>query len=97
VGRIRIVRSPAAREDLIDVWATIAAENRAAADRLLDRIHAKIRQLESFPDSGPRRLEIASDTRALTVGNYLVLYRHFEATVEIVRVVHGARDLTALL
>ena len=31
------------------------------------------------------------------VGNYLVLYRLTPAHVEIVRIVHGARDLTTLL
>ncbi|MEI5677412.1 MULTISPECIES: type II toxin-antitoxin system RelE/ParE family toxin [unclassified Mesorhizobium] len=97
MAELRIVRSPAAEDDLIDIWCGIAPDNPVAADRFLDSIAAKIKQLATFPDSGPLRPDIAPDARALTVGNYLVLYRHTGTHIEIVRVVHGARDLTALL
>ncbi|MER8367067.1 type II toxin-antitoxin system RelE/ParE family toxin [Mesorhizobium sp. M0991] len=35
-------------------------------------------------------------SRSLTIDNYLVLYRLAEQRVETVRVVHGARDVSAL-
>jgi len=92
-----IVRSPAAEDDLIDIWQAIALDNPRSADRFLDKVGDRIYQLAAFPDSGPRRPDIASDARALTVGNYLVLYRHTPQKIEILRVVHGARDPTTLL
>ena len=92
-----IVRSPASDDDLIDIWCTIALDNPRAADRVLDTIAAGILQLADFPESGPRRPEIAADARALTVGNYLVLYRTTPERVEILRIVHGARDVKTLL
>lgn len=64
---------------------------------MLDAIAARILQLTDFPESGPRRPEIAADARALTVGNYLVLYRTTPENVEILRIVHGARDVRTLL
>ncbi|RWO26883.1 MAG: type II toxin-antitoxin system RelE/ParE family toxin [Mesorhizobium sp.] len=39
---------------------------------------------------------IGAEVRALTIGNYLVLYRLAEQRVEIVRVVHGAREVSTL-
>ena len=92
-----IVRSPAADSDLIDIWQAIAQDSTRAADRLLDLIADRILQLDAFPDSGPRRPDIAADARALTVGNYLVLYRSTPEKIEILRIVHGARDVTTLL
>jgi len=92
-----IVRSPAADRDLIDIWQAIAQDSARAADHLLDLIADRILQLGVFPDSGPRRPDIAADARALTVGNYLILYRSKPEKIEILRIVHGARDVTTLL
>ena len=92
-----VVRSPAAEDDLIDIWCQIAIDSPKAADRFLDRIVERISQLAVFPDSGVARPEIADDARSLTVGNYLVLYRHSADVIEIIRVVHGARELDAIL
>jgi toxin ParE1/3/4 len=97
VADVRIVRSPAAEDDLIDIWCAIALDSPIAADRFLDTIASRITQLAAFPDLGPMRPDIGENARALSIGHYLVLYRHSDIRVEIIRVVHGARDLTALL
>jgi toxin ParE1/3/4 len=91
---VPIVRSPAAEDDLIDIWFGIATA--LAADRFLDAIAARILQLATFPESGRQKPDIGAEVRALTIGNYLVLYRLAEQRIEIVRVVHGARDVSAL-
>ncbi len=49
----RITRTPRARQDLIDIWTWIAADNLQAADRLLDLIDAKLRLLAKNPRLGP--------------------------------------------
>jgi toxin ParE1/3/4 len=94
--RRRIVRSPAADEDLINIWVRIASENKVAADHVYDRTIERIFDLADFPDLGPKRPEIA-DMRSLSVMSYLILYRVEVDRVVIVRIVHGARDLTSLL
>ena len=91
-----IVRSQAAENDLIDVWFAIATDSPLAADRFLDVVAERILQLATFPESGPRRPDIGAEVRALTVANYLVLYRSADDRVEIVRIVHGARDVSTL-
>ncbi len=96
MGRYRVFRSPAADEDLIGIWGDIARESSTAADRVYDRIVEQIFDLADFPDMGPTRSEIAADLRSLRVMDYIVLYRVETDRVVIVRVVHGARDLTTL-
>ena len=91
-----IYRTPAAEDDLVEIWRYVALDNAAAATRLLDQIAERIQQLSTFPELGAVRTDVAEDARMLTVGRYVVLYRITTRRIEIVRVVHGARDATAL-
>lgn len=94
---VTVAFGPAAEADLDDIWLNIALDNPAAADRLIDSIQRRTDQLSEFPELGPTRPDIAEAARSLNVGDYLILYRIETGTVEVVRVVHGARDLTTLL
>lgn len=93
---MRLLRTPAAERDLIDIWTYIATDNPDAADRFLDAIADRIGQLRENPRMGRLRPDIAADARFLPMGNYVVLYRLADDVIEIVRVVHGARDVTSL-
>lgn len=97
MNRLPIVRSPAAEDDLIDIWCSIAIDSPRSADKVLDGISSRILRLADFPDLGPARADIAEGMRVLVEGSYLILYRYDGRSVEIVRVVHGARDLGELL
>ncbi|HEX8124931.1 MAG TPA: type II toxin-antitoxin system RelE/ParE family toxin [Allosphingosinicella sp.] len=94
---MEIRRLPSAIRDLDDIWFHIALDDEASATRLAERIALSVSRLADYPLSGPARPDIAEDARSLVVGNYLVLYRVSEASVEIVRVLHGAREITRLL
>jgi toxin ParE1/3/4 len=87
-----------AKEELRQVWRYIAAENPAAADRLLLRIDDKLQILRDFPDIGTLRDDIRPGFRMLVEGNYLLLYEHDTANdaVELIAVVDGRRDLSGL-
>ncbi len=89
-----IVRTDRADEDLIAIWSGIAAENPAAADRVLDAIERRWRQLAQYPYSGVARDDIANGIRHLVNGQYLTLYRINDDAVEILRVLHGRREIT---
>lgn len=91
-----IKRTSQAEEDLIDIWIYIAEDKLSAADRLLDKIDAKISLLADQPRLGPARPDIAPELRHFPVGNYLILYREIPGGIEVVRVVHGARRLDNL-
>ena len=92
----RILRAPRAAEDLIEIWAWIAADDAAAADRMLDLIEAKLRLLADNPALGPARPDIARELRLFPIRRYVVLYRALPDGIEVVRVVHRMRDLLAL-
>jgi toxin ParE1/3/4 len=91
-----IKRTSQAEEDLIDIWIYIAEDKLSAADRLLDKIDAKISLLADQPRLGPARPDIELELRHFPVGNYLILYREIAGGIEVVRVVHGARRLDNL-
>lgn len=94
---MRLVFTPAAEKDLDDIWFEIALDNPTSADRTIDRIRQRFEQLAASPQSGRERREIALDARSLNVGNYLILYQVAANRVEIIRVVHGARDVMKIL
>jgi len=92
----RIQRTPRADQDLEELWFFIAQDDPAAADRWLDTLEEKIGLLADNPLIGPARPDIARELRYHPVGNHLLLYRVIQGGIEIVRVVHGARDLLNL-
>lgn len=93
----RVRRSNNADADLTDIWVYVAQDSRAAADRLiLDLIDAEDR-LAEFPETGRARPEIRPGIRSWPVGAYILLYRIERDGILIVRIVHGARELRALL
>ena len=85
-----------AREDLIDIWLHIAADDPGAADRVLDRLEMAAMNLIENPRMGPARDDIRRGLRYLVSDTYLILYHLVKDGVEIVRVVHGRRDLFGL-
>lgn len=86
----------AAREDLIAIWTHIAEDDPAAADRVLDRLDEAASYLAHNPQMGPARDDIRPGLRYLVSGSYLLLYRIADGGIEIVRAVHGRRDLYGL-
>ena len=92
----RLTRTRRAEEDLIEIWTHVAADNPAAADRLLDRIEAVCGLLAENLGLGPARPDLAEGLRYFVAGSYLAIYRQISGGVEIVRVVHGARHLPDL-
>jgi toxin ParE1/3/4 len=92
----KLVLWPRAENDLDDIWFLIAASSTVAADRFVDGIKDRFAQLVKFPESGVSRPEILPNARILIEGKYVVIYSFNGTNVEILRVVHGARDLTEL-
>ena len=70
----RLVWSPAARTDLIDIYVTIGSENIRAADRYYDRLEARAMQLADQPRMGVRRPDIRPSARMLVEAPFVLLY-----------------------
>jgi toxin ParE1/3/4 len=95
--RFRVRLTARAEEDLIGIWFSIAGESPVNAGRFLDVLNERIDMLSHSPDRGVARPEIGKGVLMLIEGNYLILYRVNSSNVEIVRVIHGARDLRDIL
>lgn len=65
--------TPAAEQDLQEIWLYIAQDNPRAADKLLDRIEAQCERLANDPQLGPARDDIAKGLRYYPLANYLIL------------------------
>jgi toxin ParE1/3/4 len=94
MGQLRI--SDTARKDLDDIWWYIAQENPVAADSLIARLLQKLPTLASMPQMGRKRDDLFSGLRSFPVGDYVIFYSPLKDGVEVVRVLHGARDLPPL-
>ena len=88
--------SDAARSDLDEIWFYIAQDDPAAADKFTRLIISRFPILASMPNLGRERKELAAGLRSLAVGNYIIFYRVAKSGVEIIRILHGARDLPPL-
>ena len=93
----RVVLTGPARQDRLDVWLHIAADNPAAADRLIDEIDDKLKLLANAPNLGRARDDIAPNVRYFPVGNYLIFCAPGPGEITVVRILHGARSLEGLL
>ena len=93
----RVIRAPAAEVDAIGIWAYISQDNVAAADRLIFRLEKVLRNLALQPQMGREAGELAPKLRVAPVGTYLIFYRPIVDGIEVARILHGARDISAEL
>ncbi len=89
--------SPQAKSDLLEIHGYIAADNLAAADRLIDRFFDHFQRLADFPELGTLRDDLHPGLRVWPEGRYVILHLPTSAGVDIAHVVHGARDIESLL
>jgi toxin ParE1/3/4 len=91
-----VVVRPHALADLAEIWAYIADDSPDRADAFVDLVDSKFQALSRRPGVGRRRPELAPDIRSLTVGRYVVFYLPLSRGIEIVRVLHGSRDIESI-
>ena len=92
---MRLVYAPAAQRDLAAISDFIAIENRKRARSFVAELRAACRSLGTESLRYPVLMP-GLDVRRMPVGNYLVLYRVGDNSVQIVRVLHSARDMRDL-
>jgi toxin ParE1/3/4 len=94
---------PQARMDVVELATYIGRDSVTAADRSLDACEATFDFLAESPEIGGvypttnSRLIGLRVFRVRDFPNHLALYVERSNSVEIIRVVHGARDLEAVL
>lgn len=99
---MNVFLSPEAVADLDEIHAYIHGFNPYAARRSLDAAFETFDLLSRAPEIGqprPYSNPRLHDMRSFVIRrfrNYVVFYRATPERIEIVRVLHGARDLAAL-
>ena len=91
---MKIIWSPLAVDRLSEIAAYIAQENPAAAEKWVDAVFRKVKDLQSFPESG--RIVPETESRAireLIYGNYRIIYRLEEKRISVLTVRHGKQIL----
>ncbi|MDA1054562.1 MAG: type II toxin-antitoxin system RelE/ParE family toxin [Planctomycetota bacterium] len=92
----RVVKTSAAEVDLCDIWLHIADDSATIADQFLDLLAAKCNLLAQYPELGERHPELGVRIRCLPVASYVIVYRPIDDGIELIRVLHGARDFESL-
>ena len=99
----RVVVHPQSDQDLDEHFAYISGDRPGAGQRFLTSSRAAMERLAEFPGIGRARefkspaLAGIRSWRIPGFERYLVFYKEIADGVEVVRVVHGARDLPTLL
>ena len=84
--------SSLALTDLRDIRRYIAENDSVVAKRFVGELVARCENLAAMPYTGRERPELGDGLRSIPFGHYLILYRIADDNVEVLRVIHGARD-----
>lgn len=91
---LRIVFTANAEKDVDEVIDFISIDSPAAAENMAGRIEQSIRLLAERPHLGRPAPETGqTGMRRLSVPPYVIFYFVSETALEVVRILHGARQL----
>ena len=91
-----------ASQDLAEIFDYLDEHSETAADRFYDAVERTVQQLSRSPALGERcrfRNPATKDMRVWQVdgfSNYLIFYRSKDDVLQILRVIHGARDYNTM-
>jgi toxin ParE1/3/4 len=91
----KILKTKAALEDYLSIYLYIAPDNTRAAENLLLEFDEKLELLLRMPKAGRQRPEIAPNVRSFPIGSFVLFYREEDQGIVLLRVLHGARDLSS--
>jgi plasmid stabilization system protein ParE len=93
--------TPQAVSDLFDIWNFIAADNLAAADRVEEAVFRTGTFLADSPHAERTRTDLTALPLRFWVvqpyADYLIVYDSETKPLQIIRILHAARDLPTVL
>jgi toxin ParE1/3/4 len=92
-----IIRTAQAESDLEDILDYLDQRNPQAAERFAAAVDGRCAQLSHLPEIGRARQELGPGLRSLVIEQYLLFYRITPIAIEVLRILHGARDLNQIL
>jgi toxin ParE1/3/4 len=100
--KLRIVKHRRAKRDLLLTYVYIGEHNMTAAEQFLRAVAEDARKLAEMPGMGALRSfenpKLAGVRSWPVTGfrNYLIFYRANDVQLQVLRVLHGARDIDAV-
>lgn len=92
----RLIITESAQADLDQIWLFIARDNPDVANQFLNRLVNRCQSYANQPLLGEQRRELGSDVRCFSIGHYVVFYLPQAEGIQVIRVIHGARDIREL-
>ena len=89
---MNVVISAVAEDDMDDIWKYISADNPEAASELIFEFKKLIFQLSDSPFVGSPRSFGIFDVRIIVHKRYVIIYE-VEENINVLRILHGARDI----
>jgi len=90
--------SPAAQQDLSDIWSYFAKlASPEIADALVMELNAAVNLIVENPQAWRERTELMRGIHGVPVHPYTIFYRIADRSHEIVRVLHERRDTARIL
>lgn len=89
-----VSRTPLAAQDVREIVDYLLEHSEPAADRFTTDLDTACRLLTTQPRMGRDRSDLAPGVRSVVVGKYVVFFRTSDNAVEVLRVFHGARNIT---
>ena len=93
----QVTFSPRSRQDLLGIGDYIAKDSRANARRFVGKLMQQCKRIGNASLGYPGREDLAPGLRMAALGRYVVFFRVVDSMVRIERVLHGARNLPAVL
>ena len=87
-----------AQDDLFEIWDYIAEDSLDNADKVRDEFFGALQMLANNPGIGHYREELADKRhRFWPIYSYVIVYRECTDPLQIIAIIHGARDLRTFL
>jgi plasmid stabilization system protein ParE len=94
----RYLLTDAAKDDIREIVAYLRRQSPAAARQVRREFTSAMRRLADFPQIGHKRADLVDEPiRFWCVYSYLIVYRPETKPLEILRVLHAARDVGRIL
>jgi toxin ParE1/3/4 len=91
-----LLKRPLAELDLMDIWDYIADDSPDRADNFLSQIESKLMTLAQNSGLGRQRPELLPNLRSFSIGNYIVFYQQIDGGIDVIRLLHGSRDIEGI-
>jgi plasmid stabilization system protein ParE len=93
--------TPQAVSDLLEIWTFIAQDNPEAADRVEEAVFKACDLLADSPLAGSVRKDMTPSPLRFWVvhpySKYLIVYDPEKKPLQVIRILHGARNLPSIL